>query len=351
MELKPLNGKELDDFVSSQEQSQFLQSWAWGEFQKSLNRQVWRYGVYLNADELSENKEAAGAKKTSGLIASASFIQHLLGLKKSYLYCPRGPVFNTSLSQNQKTEALKLLLSKARDLTSQTKNAEEVFFRYEPTTSINLSFADSLNKETKPIQPPDTLLIDLRKTAAEILHGAHAKTRYNIRLAEKSGIKIFKLPPEQFTEHWPLFLETGHRSDFNLFPKDYYEQMLKLMEIELWVAQAKDNAIIAASLISFYGDTATYLHGASDYLLRRLMAPHLLQWTLIKTAQDRGCKYYDFHGIAPQDQPNHPWAGVSRFKKGFGGKQVSYPGTFDFIYQPGWYKIYKYLRKINRLIR
>jgi len=49
-----------------------------------------------------------------------------------------------------------------------------------------------------------------------------------------------------------------------------------------------------------------------------MMAPHLLQWAAIKITKQLGYKYYDFWGIAPSDQPNHPWSGISRFKRGLG---------------------------------
>ena len=104
-------------------------------------------------------------------------------------------------------------------------------------------------------------------------------------------------------------------------------------------------------MAGFYGDTAVYLHGAFDYDNRQLMAPYLLQWSIILEAQKRNFRHYDFHGIAPAGQLNHPWAGVTRYKLGFGGQAKNYPGTFDFIYQPNWYKLYKIFRKLNKLMR
>ena len=66
-------------------------------------------------------------------------------------------------------------------------------------------------------------------------------------------------------------------------------------------------------------------------------------------AKKNGAKYYDFWGIAPDDNPKHPWAGVTRFKKGFGGEEVHRPGTFDLVISKPWYLIYKFFRFINRL--
>jgi len=73
------------------------------------------------------------------------------------------------------------------------------------------------------------------------------------------------------------------------------------------------------------------------------MAPHLLQWFQIKLAKNQGFKYYDFHGV---DEVK--WPGVTRFKFGFGAKQADYPGTFDLVYDQGWYNIYKMVRKVRR---
>ncbi|HLC64327.1 MAG TPA: peptidoglycan bridge formation glycyltransferase FemA/FemB family protein, partial [Patescibacteria group bacterium] len=140
MELREISLEELDRFAGSQPNSQLLQSAGWSKFQKSVGRQTWSLGVFWD-DELK---------------ATASVIGHRLPLSKSYLYCPRGPVFENKLAEEEKTEALKLILSKARDLTIRTKSSEEIFFRLEPAEKINLPLCP-----TRGIQPPTTLLLGL----------------------------------------------------------------------------------------------------------------------------------------------------------------------------------------------
>jgi len=71
------NKEELDNFVGSQTHSQFIQSWAWGEFQQKVSGQVWRVGVEENGE----------------LLASAKIIKKSLPMGKSYFYCGRGPIF------------------------------------------------------------------------------------------------------------------------------------------------------------------------------------------------------------------------------------------------------------------
>ena len=71
IEIKDKN--KLNNFVSSQKYSQFLQAWQWGEFHKNLGAKVWRLGV----------------KKGDEILAVASLIKKSLPIGKSYFYCPR----------------------------------------------------------------------------------------------------------------------------------------------------------------------------------------------------------------------------------------------------------------------
>jgi len=111
--------------------------------------------------------------------------------------------------------------------------------------------------------------------------------------------------------------------------------MLNIPGVELFVA-IYNKKIIVANIVMFYKETAIYLHGASDYQYRNLMAPYLLQWQQILEAKERGCSEYDFWGIDEKK-----WPGVTRFKRGFGGKEIVYPGAYDLVFQPTWYRIYK----------
>ena len=112
--------------------------------------------------------------------------------------------------------------------------------------------------------------------------------------------------------------------------------------LKLFLAEYQKE-IIAGGIFAFFGQAVTYLHGASANQYRNVMAPHLLQWHLISLAKKLGYRHYDFFGINEVK-----WPGVTRFKKGFGGRVVEYPGTFDLIFQPAWYNFYKTGRRIRR---
>jgi lipid II:glycine glycyltransferase (peptidoglycan interpeptide bridge formation enzyme) len=54
-----------------------------------------------------------------------------------------------------------------------------------------------------------------------------------------------------------------------------------------------------------------------------------LQWQAITDAKKSHCVEYDFYGIPPNSDENHPMHGLYRFKTGFGGAIVHRPGSID----------------------
>lgn len=323
--------EEWDQFVIANNGS-FLQSWSWGEFQESLGRRIWRLEI-------------------SGL--KALVIKHNLPLGKNYLYCPRGPIVQRTTNNKQRT--INLFLDQ---VTKITKKEKSIFFKIEPDNKDDrdspsetilgtriVSEGLSLFRSSKQIQPAKTLILDITKSEKELLSQLHQKTRYNIRLAQRKGVIIEPANDNGATDTFLDLLEqTAKRDKFHLHPKEYYQKMLEVLGqegmIKLFLAKYQ-NKIVAANLICFFGQTATYLHGASDYNFHQLMAPHFLQWRAISQAKSQGLKYYDFWGIDEKK-----WPGVTRFKKGFAGEKIIYPGSFDSIFQPWWYRLYNLARRI-----
>jgi len=122
-------------------------------------------------------------------------------------------------------------------------------------------------------------------------------------------------------------------------------------QLEVGIAKHSDT-LLAAHLLITFADTMTYAHGASSSDQRHLMAPHLLQWESIKRAKAAGVQTYDFFGVAPRDaDASHPWAGITRFKEGFGGERIEYLGAYDHIRDSAWYFTFTVARRLRRLWR
>ena len=60
-----------------------------------------------------------------------------------------------------------------------------------------------------------------------------------------------------------------------------------------------------------------------------------LVWQTILDARSDGRTRFDFWGAAPPDAgPDHPWAGITAFKRGFGAEPETYAGTWEVAVRP-----------------
>lgn len=311
-----------DKFIVNNNGS-FLQSYEWGEFQKAIGRKVRR----IEQGDLR-----------------AQVIKHELPFGKSYLYLPKGPVV-----ENRKKNYNRELGILAGKISEIAKQENSVFCKIEPEVSYSFSGFENKIKASSSLQPRKTLLLNLAPGEESILSQMHSKTRYNIRLASRKGVEFEEISGERkcaLDRFWNLLKQTAERDNFKPHTKEYYYRMCQILGkagmLEIFAAKYK-NKIIAANLIVFFGDKAVYLHGASDHNYRKLMAPYLLQWGAILEAKRRGVKHYDFWGVDEKK-----WPGVTRFKKGFGGKEVSYPLASDIVFSNFWYGAYNISKKILR---
>lgn len=316
--------EELDDFLKKQEQSRFLQSWEWGELQAESGHKLFRFGAIENYK----------------LVAVLTLIKIKTACGLSYFYAPKGPVFDSALPLGN-------FISLFVEIEKIAQKENCIFLRFEPESQAEIAQLETGLVKTIDVQPSKTLLLDVEKAEEELLKNMHPKTRYNIRLSERKGVEIRPIAPadmEAFENFWKIMQETKARDKFRLHEKAHYRKMLKIDFIKLLGAY-KENKLIAANILALFGDTATYVHGASSDNDRNTMATYLLQWESIRLAKAQNCKYYDFNGIN-EDK----WPGVTRFKKGFGGKELACLGTYDLVFFRGKYKAYNLLRKARRML-
>ena len=209
------------------------------------------------------------------------------------------------------------------------------------------------------MQPRGILILDILKSEEEILAEMKQKTRYNIKLAEKKGVKIYDSREEKYIEEFLRLVKvTAQRDKITSHPDAYYRKMFEIIPSEilkLYVAEF-EGKIIAANLVLFFGKTATYLHGASASDHRNVMAPYLLQWRQIVDAKKAGCENYDFGGVKSYNTKHvtcnkNSWQGITKFKTGFAPdvETKKFPGCYDIILKPAKYNLYRALQKIKRI--
>ena len=267
----------------------------------------------------------------------------------SYAYVPWAPTFSVAeefrgLFLEELSQQLRLFLP-----------AGCLFIRYdlpwkspyqaEPSPSerireLRMNFGTrqkNLRKAPTDIQPPDTRILDISKDSDQLLREMRSKTRYNIRLSERKGVRVTDAHFNRLDEWYRMYTETAQRNGISLHAYQNFEKLLEVeqtqdlpnTEIHLLMAE-KDHTPLAGMILALHGTTATYLYGASRGEQRNLMPTYRLQWEAIRLAQQKKCVSYDLFGIPPAEQPAHPMCGLYRFKTGFGGYSLHRQGCWDY---------------------
>ena len=200
------------------------------------------------------------------------------------------------------------------------------------------------------IQPPRTIIVDIKDSEAEILARMKQKTRYNIRLAEKKGATVRAW--EDIESFHKMMLLTGSRDGFGVHSCEYYRRAYDLLHPkrmgELLLAEYAGKPL-AALFVAGHGTRAYYLYGSSTDEERNRMPTYLLQWEAMKWARAQGCEEYDLWGVPDEEETaleenfekrtDGLW-GVYRFKRGFGGQLKRALQAMDRVYNPLLYRAY-----------
>ncbi|MFA6322606.1 MAG: peptidoglycan bridge formation glycyltransferase FemA/FemB family protein [Candidatus Buchananbacteria bacterium] len=323
-----------DDFVMTYAgDGGLLHAWDWGDFQKSLGNKIFRLAL------LDEH---------GNFQAAALLIQFELHFEYNYLYCPRGPVINIL-----KSGELEQFFDEFKKIAGEQKS---FLLRLDPAWPIgqeNLLLDTGWRKGDHEVQPKCSFVINVSSSEEEILAQMKPKARYNIGLAKKHEVIIRQsCEISDIESFWQLTKQTAARDGFKPHGKDHYKKMFETLcpvdKFRVFLAEYRGQ-IIAAHLVAFFGDTATYLHGASSDVNREVMAPYLLQWAAILEAKKRGLKYYDFGGVNGKTYFNEKWEGITRFKTGFSQniEPREYIGAYEMVLNPVIYSVYKFVKQIR----
>lgn len=294
----------------------FLQSWAWGEFQKKTGNKIWRLGVFAN-------------NKLSGLALASKIVAR----RGAFLLIQHGP----AIAEARK-EIFAILLVKLKKIGEEEKVS---FIRISPLwerTRENKNFFRNFGFKEAPMHAnayEATWKLDITMPEEELLTKMRKTTRYLIRQALKNQAIIIKKSAklDDLEEYQKLSQTVARKQSFIPFSREYIKNEFEVFSPEnqaLCFFGKYKGELIAAALIIFWSGSAYYHQAASGFKHSKLSIPYLIAWEAIKEAKKRGCAMYDFWGYTnPQTNPRHPWAGPTLFKMGFGGQAFEYIKTQD----------------------
>lgn len=318
-----LNASEWQEFLRQHPEAHLLQKAEWGDLKTGFG---WR--------------TRRAAIKNCG--AQVLFRQLPLGFSVGYI--PRGPVGTPSPEFWKEVDRL-------------AKLERAVFLKLEPDIWGELDDAQARNllpgfqRSPHSIQPPRTIVVDLKCGEDEILARMKQKTRYNIHLAERKGVVV--QPCSDLGVFNALMQATGNRDGFGVHNRAYYQRAYDLFHssgtCELLLASFEERPL-AALMVFACGSRSWYLYGASNDEERNRMPAYLLQWRAMQWALSKGCTSYDLWGVPDADEEfleagfetrsDGLW-GVYRFKRGFGGDLMRASSAFDRVYHPLLYRLYR----------
>ncbi len=308
--------------------SGFMQSSWWADFRAATGYE--HFGAVL--------------KERGGILGGAMVLKLSYARGRCFYYIPEGPVLPAD-----EAVAGQLFEAILREIDHRRKSEEETVshLRIEPRWQRLPGFVSGFRTPAFPdgyMEPRNTLCVDLRPSEAAILAQMKKKGRYNIHLAQRYGVSVLEDISEQgLADFMSIYEDTASRQGFEPKPAEYFHKLVYLLasrrQGSLYFAEYQ-GARLAALLVVYFGSRATSFFGGTLASDRRVMATYLLHFEIMRRAKAMGCEWYDFWGVAPQNELDNSWQDFSVFKRKFGGVEVNLVPTLDYVYDPGAYEDY-----------
>lgn len=312
LHIEPISKRNIWDQFWQRHGSQALfQSWAWGEVVKRQSRLLIRFGLY-----------------DGSTLVGIYQIMIVRARRGTYIHIRHGPILVTqTLGYWQR-----ILVH----LQSLARQEQAWFLRFSPQiedTKEYRALFDALRLKSSVLHEVDAercIVLPLGPSEDQLLSGMRKTTRYEIRRAEKMGIRIVRSTDiTDLDKFYGLYRQTSKRQHFveHAGIREEFEVYNKEGNAVLLLGY-HEQILLSAAIILFSGDQAIYHHGAST--LTKFPVNYAVQWEAIRMAKKRGLLWYNFWGVAPEGNETHPWSGHSMFKRGFGGSEVVRIHAHDF---------------------
>ncbi len=349
----------------------FLQTWEWAQVKARYGWKpiylIWTAsdGLILDQPDRLERPSvwhrALEDAQATCLVLKRSLPLGRFAARWSILYAPKGPLLNWSDSS--------LRQRVLDDLQAFSRRQGAIFLKCDPDVRLGSGLLHSPQATEDPIglaiqtelerrgwrfsrdqiQFRNTVWLDLTPSEETLLAQMKQKTRYNIRLAEKKGVRVRLGNLDDFPLLYRMYAETAQRDHFTIREEHYYRTVWQTFlhpnpspqqpyAVPL-IAEVEGEAVAGLFLMIFAGK-ACYFYGMSRAAHREKMPNHLLQWEAIRYARSAGCTIYDFWGAPNTFAESDPMWGVYRFKEGFGGQVIRTLGAWDYVPHPTAYRLY-----------
>ena len=292
---------------------ELLQSGVWGAFRNKLG---WR--------ALPVRMIGTDVNGTLLLLCRRT----LLG---TFVYCPLGP------QAQPQAGASSIWLERIARAVRPLLPATSFVVRFDPPWPED-DWSGICRAVAPAVQPLSTVIIDIRRDDADLMAAMKAKTRYNVRLAERRGVVVREVGSGGLDHWYRLHSAMARRQGITKHSLQYFRQLFHTADsypgrrprFLLLVAEYAGEEV-AGIIVSLFGQRARYLYGASSEHHRDVMPNYGLQWAAMRIAREAGCHTYDLFGIPRSADPTLPMSGLYRMKTGFGGTIEHRVNAYDAV--------------------
>ncbi|MGI8657958.1 MAG: lipid II:glycine glycyltransferase FemX [Candidatus Limnocylindria bacterium] len=320
-------------FLEATSAGDFLHDWAWADV-AALDGQPQRRYVLTEEDEI---------------VAIVAAQERALVGGRTFWYVPHGPVLDWDASAA--ADRVRAVLIGLR-LAARRHSAVAV--KLEPrvvadTAAASVLGALGVRHVPETLQVGQTRIVELLDDEA-LLASFDKDTRYGVRRAGREGVSVSVFEDggdrRPIDDLHALVGATQKRAGFPMPSIERYRLA--------WAALAgagraailearRDGELLASGMVVMEGARSYYLFSGSRREERgepKRFASYLLQWEMMRLARERRVVHHDLWGIAPPDAgPEHAWYGVGLFKKGFGGEEVVWAGSWDLVVDRTLYRL------------
>jgi peptidoglycan pentaglycine glycine transferase (the first glycine) len=320
-------------FLAATASGDFLHDWDWADVAAFDGQPARRY--LLEDDGAMVAIVAAQARPILG--------------GREFWYVPHGPVLD--YDDPRAADRMRALVIGLREVARQHRAiAVKLEPRLERDAPALVAYEGrGLRRTDESLQVPDTRIVELPDDDDGLLAGFDKDTRYSVRRAEREGVDVSVVEdgdPRAIDDLHELVAETQARAGFPLPPLERYRiawGSLSRAGRSAILEARRGGELLASGMVVVEGDRSYYLFSGSRREERgapKRYASYALQWAMMRLARSRGVRYHDLWGVAPPDAgPEHPWHGVGLFKKGFGGREVQWAGSWDLVVDPSLYRL------------
>lgn len=247
--IEHITKEQFDDFVDRHPYGSFLQTYDWGKF-KSLGE--WKM-------------DTVGMEEEGTLICATLLLSRKLpGISKTICYAPRG-----LLVDYRNTKILDSFLAELKQFVKKKKG---IFLRIDPiikTKSYDLEGNEIQGENNEDVisiltqrgfhykgnskgfegfQPRYVMKLNISRDLEKVFESFHKKTQYNIRLAQRRGIRVRRGTKEDLPEFHRIMKITGERDGFTTRNLAYFQEMFDALQpndrLEFFVAQYEPKQLL-----------------------------------------------------------------------------------------------------------